>query len=104
MIIATLYPAEGSPVNFSLDELDLQNAEGGLKPSVERIAIVLGCRPELVDVLASEDSCMAFSIFDYEGDVNSEAMDALAKTTGYRFDVLDDNHVIQGPVLIIRKV
>lgn len=104
MIIATLYPAQGNPINFSLDELGLQNIQGGLKPSVERLAVVLGCRPELVDVLASGDGCMAFSIFDYEGAINSEAMDALAQTTGYRFDVLDDNHVIRGPVPIVRKV
>ncbi len=104
MIIATLYPANGSPTNFSLDDLGLQNHNGGLKASVERVASVLGCKPELVDILASGDGCMAFSIFDCEDNVNSEAMDALTQSTGHQFDKLEEDHIIRGPVLLVRKV
>ncbi|MBU6122274.1 hypothetical protein [Hymenobacter siberiensis] len=55
----------------------------------------------LVDVLASGPDYVAFSIFDFEGEVNLAAMEAVAEISGHDFDAADEDQTLAGPVLII---
>ncbi|MGI4734142.1 MAG: hypothetical protein ACRYG7_03095 [Janthinobacterium lividum] len=57
----------------------------------------------MIDVLASGPDYVAYSIFDYEGDVNPAAMAAVAEVSGMSFDSDDEDAVLQGPVLLVRR-
>jgi hypothetical protein len=65
-------------------------------------ARLLGCSPALVDVLANGTGYLIYSVFDYEGDVNTAAMIAFTELTGIGVNADDDDEVLQGPVLFIQ--
>lgn len=62
---------------------------------------LLHCAPELVDVLASGQGYVAYSVFDCEGEVNPEAMAALGALTGVSFDAGNEDELLRGPVLVV---
>lgn len=63
---------------------------------------LLGCIPELVDVLATGNGYTVYSIFDYEGAVNLHAMQAVGNISGIPFNPDDEDMTLQGPILIVR--
>lgn len=104
MIVATLYPAQGISEIVSLDRLGIRAALDNFMPSLEHVALLLGCNSLLVDVLATGNDYVSFSIFDYECDtVNLEAMVTLSQLTGCQFDMTDDDQVLRGPVLLVQR-
>ena len=66
----------------------------------EQVPFLLGCRPELVDVLASGPAYVVFTVFDCDGGINQTAMSAAA-VSGVRFDIADEDQVLRGPVLVL---
>ena len=73
----------------------------GLVRVPPQAAELLECAPSLVDVLASGPDYVAFSIFDFEGEVNPAAMAAVAELSGHDFDEADEDHALAGPILIV---
>ena len=67
-----------------------------------RAAELLGCPPELVDVLACGNGYLVYSVFDDEGEVNPAAMAAVAEVSGAELDPINADEVLRGPVLVIR--
>lgn len=63
----------------------------------------LGCARDLVDVLDCGPDYVAYSVFDFEGPTNQAAMTALEAVSGNRYDIDDDDQVLQGPVLLITR-
>jgi hypothetical protein len=70
----------------------------------ERVSAVLGCVPELVDVLATGPDYVAFSIFDSEDSVNLPAMAAMSDVSGSAFSEDDEDTVLRGPILVVKAV
>jgi hypothetical protein len=54
-----------------------------------------------VDVLASGTKYVAYSILDYEGKVNHDAMAAVAEVSGVAFDAEDKDTILCGAILIV---
>jgi hypothetical protein len=67
----------------------------------DAVAEHLGCANNLVDVLACGPGYVAYSIFDYEGDINHPAMVALSNIAGYPFNAGDEEQALRGPVLVV---
>ena len=101
MKAATLYIPQQLPVTVPLQELGLSTSTEGNMPAIDTVAHILGCSPSLVDVLASGSEYIAYSVFDYEGEVNETAMQVVQKTTGITFDLEDDDTILRGPILVI---
>ena len=62
---------------------------------------LLHCAPELVDVLASGQGYIVYSIFDCEGEMNPEAMTIVGTLTGESFNAENEDEVLRGPVLVV---
>jgi len=67
----------------------------------EEVAGLLDCVPKMADVLACATNYAIYSIFDYEGEVNEMAMNAVEELTSAGFDLFDEDNVLCGPVLIV---
>lgn len=67
----------------------------------EEVARYLDCTRSLVDVLACGPGYVAYSVFDFEGDINQPAMIALSTIAGHLFDTEDEEQQLRGPVLVI---
>lgn len=76
---------------------------GGRGVPTPRVAELLGCVPELVDVLASGPDYVVWSVFDCEGAVNIGAMAAVAAVSGVVFDTTTEDEVLRGPVLVVKS-
>ena len=84
---ATLYLPQQQPQSVSPDGLTLPNPTTGLVGVPAVVPELIGCAPELVDVLASGPGYVAYSVFDCEGEVNPAAMEAVAQLSGVSFDL-----------------
>lgn len=102
-MIATLYPPSQEPLIVNPEGLYLPDIQTGLVPYSSRAASLLGCAPQLVDILACGPDFVVYSIFDYEGAANVKAMAALSRIIGHQFDISDDEQIIRGPVLLIQE-
>jgi hypothetical protein len=102
-MIATVYLPQQSPMEVSTDGLRMPDASTGFALVPDEVSRLLDCAPGMVDVLASGPDYVAYSIFDYEGDVNPAAMAAVAEVSGTSFDSDDEDAVLQGPVLLVRR-
>ncbi|GAB3309397.1 hypothetical protein GCM10027511_21910 [Hymenobacter humi] len=98
---ATLYLPSQPPLDISTEDLSLPDPATGLAKIPKRVSALLGCAPELVDVLACGPGYVAYSVFDSEGDINLNAMTAVTKATGVRFDTDDEDTVLLGPILMV---
>lgn len=65
-------------------------------------AELLGCAPFLVDVLANGKGYLLYSVFDYEGEINTAAMAVFTELTGVAINPEEDDELLQGPVLAIQ--
>lgn len=97
---ALLYLPQQLPQTIEPDGLSVQV---GFAQVLERVAVLLDCTPELVDVLASGPEYVAYSIFDSEGEVNLSAMVAVTEISGVAFEAEDEDAVLRGAVLIVRR-
>jgi hypothetical protein len=95
---ATLYRPEETPE--SVDIKEFTSSEGNTQV-IKRVAELLGCAPQLVDILASGPTYTAYSIFDCEGRLNPAAMQAVSKVAGVIFDLEDEDSVLRGAVLVV---
>jgi hypothetical protein len=68
------------------------------------VAGFLGCNQGLVDVLDCGPDYVAYSIFDYEGATNQQAMVALSAVSRYAYNAEDDDQVLQGPILLVTRL
>ena len=92
----SLYKPMEEPMLFTPAEFsDCINIKGMLP--VERVAGLLGCAPNMVDVLATGNDYAMYSVFDCEGDVNPIAMEVFTALTG----VPCDNEPLRGPILCL---
>jgi hypothetical protein len=99
---ATLYMPGQSPQVISLEGLSMPDASTRFVKVPERVPAVLGCVPELVDVLATGPDYVAFSVFDSEDSVNLPAMAAMSDVSGIAFSEDDEDTVLRGAVLVIK--
>lgn len=94
---ALLYLPQQPPQAVSTEGLHWSNNVIG------PVSLLLGCTPNLVDVLANGPGYAAYSVFDYEGGViNLEAMRAVSAITGILFDEDDEESILRGPVLLVQ--
>ena len=100
---ATLYLPHLPPQAVSTEGLVLPNPVTGLVGVPAAVPPLLGCVPELVDMLASGPNYVAYSIFDCEGEVNQVAMEAVAAVSGVSFESDDEDAVLRGSVLIVTR-
>jgi hypothetical protein len=99
---ATLYLSQQISLPISVDGLNPPSSDIDFGLDLGKVSKWLGCNLELVDVLASTSSYVAYSVFDYEGgEPNTEAMQVLAVLTGHPFSMDDENTILFGPVLIV---
>ncbi|UYZ58063.1 hypothetical protein [Hymenobacter latericus] len=90
------------PRPVATDGLCLPHPESGYAQLTDREAELLGCSRQMVDILASGRTHVAYSIFDYEGgEANLAAMQLLAGKWGWEFDMNEEPEVLKGPVLIV---
>jgi hypothetical protein len=99
---AILYIPNQPPQPVSTIGLSLPLPTGYASVSDE-VVHLLGCTRGLVDVLDSGPDYVAFSIFDYEGENNLLAMNALSAISSHHYDVEDDDQALQGPILLVTK-
>ena len=99
---ASLYLPNQAPQTVSVTGLSLPSPTGHARITDE-VAAHLGCVRDLVDVLDSGPDYVAYSVFDFEGAMNQGAMTALEAVSGNRYDINDDDQVLQGPVLLITR-
>ena len=99
---AVLYQPGRPPQQLSDEQLDnfLPDIKSSYVPNT--VSHLLGCAPSLVDILASGQGYVAYSVFDGEGETNIFAMRELAELTSNLFDLDNEDHILRGPVLIIR--
>jgi hypothetical protein len=100
-MIATLYRPGEPPQSIPADNFQLAGPAGFAKVT-EAEAQALGCHVNLVDVLAVGADYVAYSIFDNEGELNLEAMQALAELTGLSFGLGDVDEMLRGNVLVVQ--
>ena len=98
---ATLYLPHHSPQAVSTEGLIMPNPATGLVGVPAAVPSLLGCVPELVDVLASGPNYVAYSIFDSEDEVNPAAMEAVGELSGVSFDIDDEDATPRGAILVI---
>jgi len=98
---ATLYQPSAVPQPVSDQGLWTPQAAlpfGGL---ADLVPSLLHCAPKLVDVLASGQGYIIYSVFDCEDEVNPEAMTAVEALTGRSFDIENEDEALRGPVLVV---
>ena len=102
MIIATLYLPQQVP--HIVPDYKLGSAEETATFSTipSQVPILLDCRLEAVDVLASGPHYVAYSVFDFEGPANQQAMEALTVLAGISFSLDDEDTILCGPILIVQ--
>lgn len=98
---ATLYQPAAAPQPVSDQGLWIPQAVLPFSGLTDIVPSLLHCAPELVDVLASGHGYVVYSIFDSEGEINPEAMMAVASLTGWSFDTANEDEVLRGPVLVV---
>jgi hypothetical protein len=97
----TLYEPGLQPADILADGFVVQAEDGRIKQDAARAAELLGCAPGMADVLACGSGYLVYSVFDYEGEVNPAAMAVVAELSGMELDPLNEDEVLQGPVLVI---
>jgi hypothetical protein len=97
----TLYQQGREPEAVEPGGFITQPESGQIVQNVARAAELLGCAPELADVLACGTGYLVYSVFDYEGDANPAAMAVVAELSGTELDPMNEDEVLQGPVLVI---
>lgn len=102
-MIATLYLPQQTPQTVPIEGLSLPDPATGFAQVTEQVSALLGCAPELVDVLASEPDYVAYSVFGNEESVNEAAMTAVMAISGVAFDATDEDMILCGPVLLLQK-
>ena len=99
----TLYLPHQPPQAVSTEGLMMPNPATGLVGVPVAVPTLLGCAPELVDVLACGPTYVAYSVFDCEDDFNPEATEAVAKVSGVSFDLDDEDAALCGAILIVTE-
>jgi hypothetical protein len=100
---ATLY-IPNQPPQIVVADLANMLSGGNYAQVSSEVATLLGCALNLVDVLDQGPDYVIYSVFDYEGVVNRDAMVALAELSQYLFDSTDEDQIIQGPVLVVTGI
>lgn len=100
---ATLYLPRELPKSVPTGDLFTIGKATGYVQIPLIVSALLGCAPKLVDVLASSEGYVVFTVFDSEDEANPTAMQAAAELTGIDFDTTDEGELLRGPVLIVKK-
>jgi hypothetical protein len=98
---ATLYLPHQPPQLVFVEGFCMPDPATGLARIPDQVPELLGCAPELVDVLASGPEYVAYSIFDCEDEENPAAMTAVSVMSGVAFDAEDEDAVLRGAVLVV---
>lgn len=98
---ATLYKPGKLPEDIPTEGFSIQSGSDQIVQNANRAALLLGCALALVDVLACGSGYLVYSVFDYEGQINPAAMMAVTEVSGIEFDLLNEDELLQGPVLVI---
>jgi hypothetical protein len=102
-MVATLYLPQHSQQVTSTEGLKLPAPPNYYAFVTEKVAALLGCTQEQVDVLDSGADYVAYSIFDSEGELNPEASLALATVSSNSFNLADEGRYLRGPILILTR-
>ena len=101
-MIVTLFEPGQLPRRISSVGKTLPNAEGFAQVT-DTVARELGCVLKLVDVLDCGPDYAAYSIFDYEGQPNPVASDALRQVSKHSELYTPENEELQGPILLVTR-
>ena len=97
----TLYQPGQQPVTVQASGFIMHSDGNLIVQNTDLAAELLGCASGLVDVLACGSGYLVYSLFDYEGEANPAAMAVVADLSGTKLDPLNEDEVLQGPVLVI---
>jgi len=100
-MIATLYIPHKLPQIVPTEGLWLPAPPKHYAQVSHEVATLLGCTQGLVDVLDCGPGYAAYCIFDFEGDNNQLATDALTAVSTHHYSTDDEESMLQGPVLLI---
>lgn len=100
---ATLYLPNQLPQPVVVEGIIIHSLASEFAHVPEQVAVLLGCVPNMVDVLASGLGYVAYSVFDSEDEVNLEAMSAITKVLGVSFDLDDEDTILRGAILIAQE-
>lgn len=103
MVTATLYLPQQAPRLVPAYELDSVDGVAVFSKIPSQVPVLLDCRPEVVDILASGPHYVAYSIFDFEGSTNLLAMEALTVLSGVSFSMNEEDTILCGPILIVQS-
>jgi hypothetical protein len=98
---ATLYRPAIAPQPVSDQGLWTPQEDLPFSGLADLVPDLLHCAPELVDVLASGQEYVVYTIFDCDGEINPEAMTAVGTLTGISFNTENEDEVLRGPVLVV---
>ena len=97
LVTITLYRPMELPIDIPVIDFTEDLVYGKTLP-VERIATLLGCVPWQVDILATDEHFVMYSVFDCEGPENPTANAVFLELT--TIDIEDD--ALRGSILVIR--
>ena len=102
-MVVTLYLPSKPPRSVRSTGFALPSPDTGYVSVTTRAAQELGCSPELVDVLDCGPDFVAYSIFDYEGEVNSEGTLAVMRWSKHPkvYRDADSYDQLCGPILLV---
>lgn len=101
-MIATLYIPGQPPLSLAPEGFVLPDTAGFAQVS-DQVAEHLGCDVALVDVLDSGVDFVAYSIFDGDGEINKDAIQALKAISKHApvYDSEEEEDLLRGAVLLI---
>jgi len=103
-MVVTLYTPGQPPKDISPDGFSLPNPASGFAQVTTQVALELGCAEFLVDVLDCGPDFVAYTIFDYEGEVNHEGTLAVQRHSKHpTLYGSDDDATICGPLLLVAR-
>ena len=102
-VIATLYSPENSPQALPaglFPTLELVSAHDN---PIDKVAMVLGCPSEAVEIVGRAASFIAFAVLHHHGTINRPAMQALAHLATHDHRGFGYAQTVTGPVLVLQQ-
>ncbi len=101
---ATLFLPNEEPIEVPVEGLHLPDASTGFVPASIAAASLLGCNPNLVDILACGPEYVAYSVFGCEaGPPNKLAKEKISLITDVPFNLEDEEAELYGAILIVQS-
>ena len=104
MMKATLFLPNKEPTEVPVEGLHLPDASTGFVPASVAAAVLLGCSPNLVDILACGTEYVVYSIFGYEeGPPNQLAKEKINLIADVPFSLEGEEEELYGAILVVQS-